>query len=86
MTLIIGIPILQQLLGICVHFINFSRKITAFLGRVERLIFLGLKIYLANADESKTSFLRRTSPSLPKVMVHITPRKHSLLIKGFALA
>ncbi|XP_046443064.1 uncharacterized protein LOC124193341 isoform X1 [Daphnia pulex] len=56
MTLIIGIPILQQLLD--------------------------LKIYLANADESKTSFLRRTSPSLPKVTVHITPRKHSLLIKG----
>jgi hypothetical protein len=46
-------------------------------------LFLGLQIYVANAENSKISFLRRTSPSLPKIMVYITPRKHSLLIKGF---
>lgn len=41
--------------------------------------FLGLKFFLQNVNSS--SFLRRTSVSVPKVMAYLTQKAHSLLAK-----
>ncbi|XP_057371278.1 uncharacterized protein LOC130692218, partial [Daphnia carinata] len=56
MTIVIGIPLSQQLMG--------------------------LNFFVQNANNSKASFLRRTSISVPKIMAFLTQKRHSLLRKS----